>query len=329
METRCVSASFWLYLLLSLTLHLAELSLSALQAFALYRDFSQRDVMFSLTAGLIILPLVLVQLLSAIFLLRRRGDAMTGREAAWMGALHVLQLAFVWRHVTLLRKHAAFVHQKKERNELRELFVLRLVFTFTGGFPLVLSQLYLLMIQAHLGGWSWVLYASLAASAISCTYSTCTCRWKEPQEDMSGADGVWLKFAWPGSLLLVLWRVGEMASRTIVLALFASLYGPWIFLVLGFHWIFMFVCLSLPQTASQSLPGVSGHRAALCLMTSYSFVWCYISVSDVKRAIWYTLYYVITFLELCTLSIVWLIESNSDTLESRYVLVWLSCRCWW
>lgn len=309
MATRCLSTCFGLYVLLSLLTHLAELALSALLAYELYRDDTHRDVFFALTAGVLIIPLVTIQLVSAIFLLRRRGDSMTGGEAALMAALHVLQLGFIWRHVAVLRERDVLV----KKNDLSELFVLRLTFTFAGGFPLVLIQLYLVLTEVELG-LPWVVYASLVASVLSTTWAVASFR---RSHETLGPGSVVL--SWPGSLFRLLWRVGEIVSRVISLTLFASLYGEWVFLVLGFHWVVMLLCLSIPQAASGEWCGASmAQRVAFCLVTSYSYMFCYINLCTARTAVWYTLYYVIMFLENGTLSIVWLTKSEEDSFTSRY-----------
>jgi hypothetical protein len=51
----------------------------------------------------------------------------------------------------------------------------------------------------------------------------------------------------------LLWRGGELVSRVISLALFASLYHAWVFLVLGLHWLVMLLCLALPQVNDSEL----------------------------------------------------------------------------
>jgi hypothetical protein len=102
-SSRCGAACFVTFVLFSLVSHVAELALTALVALTLYHDVIYRDVFFPLTSGLLILPMVLVQLVSAVFLLRRRGDSMAGCQVAAWAALHLLQLAFLWRHLMLLQ----------------------------------------------------------------------------------------------------------------------------------------------------------------------------------------------------------------------------------
>ncbi|KAK7100939.1 uncharacterized protein [Littorina saxatilis] len=317
MATRCLSTCFGLYVLLSLMTHLAELVLSTMLAYTLYTDVIYRDVFFALTAGVLIIPLVTIQLVSAIFLLRRRGDSMTSGEAVCMALLHVLQLGFIWRHVSVLKERDALA----KKNDLSELFVLRLTFTFAAGFPLVLIQLYLVLTEAELS-WSWIVYASLVASVLSTTWAVASFR---RSHETVGRDTDSVVLSWPGSLFRLLWRVGEIVARVISLTLFATLYREWVFLVLGFHWVIMLLCLSIPQAKSADWCGSTlTHRVAFCVVTSYSYIFCYINVSRVRTAVWYTLYYVIMFLENGTLSIVWLTKSESESFTSRYLLVFIS-----
>nr|KAG5709640.1 hypothetical protein BaRGS_001690 [Batillaria attramentaria] len=284
-------------------------------AYTLYQEVAYRDVFFALTAGVLIIPLVTTQLLSAIFLLRRRGDSMSGGEAVLMAVLHVLQLGFIWRHVSVLREKDVLV----KKVDLSELFVLRLTFTFAAGFPLMLMQLFLVLTEIQVD-WQWVLYAALVASMLSTVWSVASFR---RSHETSGPDAVVL--SWPGSLFRLLWRAGEVVSRVISLTLFASLYKEWVFLVLGFHWVIMLVCVSVPQTVSGEWCGSTlFQRVVFCVVTSYAYVFCYVNFCTVKSAVWYTLYYVIMFLENGTLSIVWLTKSDSTDFSSRYLLVFVS-----
>ncbi|XP_076441099.1 uncharacterized protein LOC143280350 [Babylonia areolata] len=189
--------SLTLHVLLSLLTHLAELTLTSLLAITVYRDPARRDLFFALTAGLTILPLVTLQLLSAIFLLRSHGDSMTGRESATGAGVHVLQLGFIWRHVALLLPLKPQRDASHKRRDLKELLLLRLVFALTGGFPLLLLQTYLLLLDTQveeeegesLWCWSWLLPASLSVGGFSCAWSVASFHSSAGQECGIGGKG--------------------------------------------------------------------------------------------------------------------------------------------
>lgn len=306
---------FVLHVAVSLVTHVAELLGNAMLAAALYWTAGHRDVIFPLAVGVLLLPLVATHLLSAVLLLRRRGDSMSCGQATLMALLHVLQLGFIWRHLDLFRGRELVALRK--HNDLTELLLLRLTFTFSAGLPLLLLQLYLLMLLPAQLCWPWALHAAVVASTLSCVWAVASFRRCSSQESKV--------LSWPGFLFRLLWRTGEIASRVISLALFARLYHEWIFLVLAFHWIIMLVCLSVPQTVTEGCPGSSLiHRAAVCVATSYSYVFCYVGFSGARSAVWYTLYYVVMFLENGTLSIVWMTRTSAGSFVSGYLPVCIS-----
>jgi hypothetical protein len=96
------------------------------------------------------------------------------------------------------------------------------VFTFTGGFPLVLVQLYLAVVGAgpHLP-WAWSLYAALSATAVSTAWalagyqrrsavSTSSCSSCDECSSCSSlawtTDGAQL-LVWPGSLFRSVYNI--------------------------------------------------------------------------------------------------------------------------
>ncbi|KAL8583493.1 hypothetical protein ACOMHN_056303 [Nucella lapillus] len=319
-EVKQVPTVLALHVLFSLLSHLAQVILSALLAFALYYDVTHRDVFFALTSGLTILPLVTLQLLSAIFLLRSHGDSMSGREAVLRAVTHVLQLGFVWRHLDLLQpKDASSRHR-----DLKELRLLRLVFALLVGFPLLLLQLYLTFVCAEFS-WSWLLPISLSVSAVSCVWTVVNFRSSRQQQEPGRGGGTsWIEF-----VIRLLWRAGEVVSRMTSLGLFACLFEHWVLGVLGLHWIIMVIFLNIPHHSSSSsskTTTVSFRTGKVLsgLLTSYSFLWCYVSLCDVRAVVWCVVYYVIVFLENGALCVVWLIQTEADGFVSRYLPVVVS-----
>lgn len=303
------------YVLASLLTHVAEVVANAVLAYALFQDVQHKALFFPLVAGILVIPLVAIQLLSAVFLLRHRGDSMSAGEVLLMAVLHVLQLGFIWRHLDVIH-HRDLASRK---NSLSELFVLRLIYTFAAGVPLMLVQVYLLLSGVTLY-WPPSLYVSLVTSFISTTWTLASFR-----RSSEASESEESMMSWPGSLVRILWRAGEIVSRIISLSLFASLYKDWLFLVLGFHWLAMLACITVPQVLSGELGESSRlQRGLFCAVTSYCYMFCYINFCVDRSIVWYTLYYIIMFLENGTLSIIWLMRSNKDSFAPSYLLVFIS-----
>lgn len=232
-----------------------------------------------------------------------------------MATLHVLQLGFVWRHLALLRERDVLVRKAA----MSELFLLRLTFAFASTFPLLLAQAFLLLTGASLL-WSWVLVAALASSAVSATWALASFR---RQHEECPTESIVL--TWPGTLFRLLWRGGEIVARVLSLALFASLYRHWMFLVVGLHWLTMLICIcSSAFGAIQHMGVTTPQKFFLCVLIAYVYVFCHLNFSPKNSTFRYVLYYVVMFLENATLCVVWILQSDTAaTGLSKYLVVFI------
>ncbi|XP_041357821.1 uncharacterized protein LOC121374778 [Gigantopelta aegis] len=315
MGNKCVSGCFVLHIILSLLLHLAELVTNGMLAYCLWVSYDLEHKWFSLITGIIIIPLVFVQLLSAILLLNRRGDSMTTCQSIIMAVLHLLQMGFTWRHVSVITERNILT----KKADVAELFLLRMTYGFAAGFPLMLVQAYLILEQTPLL-WPWILYAAAGSSLLSTSWALASF---QRQHETCDAEDIVLP--WPGMVFRLLWRTGEIISRVLSLVLFATLYKEWLFLVISLHWLTMLVCVctSVFSAVSESV-GSTAYKISFRVLVAYMYVFTFINFSHVNPMFRYIMFYIIMFLENGTLNIVWLLKSSSQDTESRYLMIFIS-----
>ena len=310
-----LSPRFVLFVVVSLLTHLLELAASGLLCHVIMKQDDLRTPWFSLAAGLLIIPLVAVQLASAVFLLRRKGEAATGCEITATAVLHILQLGFISRHFAVLQE----APMTSKRAEVAEMLLLRLAFAFTSGCTLCLLQAYLILRGSHDTSWTWAVGLAGAITLFSITWALATYRRELPEAGLEMG-----LISWPGTPLKMLWRAGEVLTRLLALGLFASLYTHWVFLVLGLHWIAMLACVCIPAMTSIDWRSMScPRRFAICLMTSFAYMFAFLNTSGENAVFRYTFFYVMLFLENTTLVAVWLVQCSSHELSrnSPFVIV--------
>ena len=310
-----LSPRFVVFVVVSLLTHLLELAASGLLCHVIMRQDDLRSPWFSLAAGLLIIPLVAVQLASAVFLLRRKGETATGCETTTTAVLHILQLGFISRHFAVLQE----APMTSKRAEISEMLLLRLAYAFTSGCTLCLLQTYLILRGSHDTSWTWAVSLAGSITLLSVTWALATYRRALPE---CGLDLSLV--TWPGTLLKMLWRAGEVLARLLAIGLFASLYTHWIFLVLGLHWVAMLACVCVPAMTSLDWRSTGCfRRAATCFMTSFAYIFAFLNTSGENAVFRYTFFYVMLFLENTTLVAVWLVQSSSQDLSrnSPFVVV--------
>ncbi|XP_071118157.1 uncharacterized protein [Haliotis cracherodii] len=318
MGSKCLSGCFVFYIVLSLLTHLAELVTNTMLAYFLWISATTQDSWFSLVMGVLLIPLVLVQLLSAILLLNRKGESLTTCEAIVMAFLHIIQMGFIWRHFTVLRERDVLV----KKAEMAELFLLRLTFAFASGFPLMLIQCYLVLENISFPDY-WTLYVAAGSTLLSTTWALGSFR---RQHETCETENIVL--TWPGSVFRLSWRAGEIAARIISLSLFATLYSQWLFLVIGLHWLTMLVCVCTSVfSAINESNGSKVYTISFRVLVAYMYIFAFINFSHQSSMFRYVMFYIIMFLENTTLCLIWMVQDAAGEEGYRYLLVFITASC--
>ncbi|KAL3868174.1 hypothetical protein ACJMK2_041007 [Sinanodonta woodiana] len=268
---------------------------------------------FTVTVGLLLLPLVTVQLVSALLLLRRKGEKLETCSSAFIAVLHVFQLGIVWRHVGLL-----FQKDIQERKLAQvDLNLLQLVCVFSSAIPLLVIQVffYFFYSQTHC-----LMYTAIGVTLSFVVWTLASFR---KHNDALEVQSFALIFS--GTVFRLLWRLGEIVCRLLSLTVFATVYQFWIFLILSLHWLTIMICIST-SVFSIKYDSKSGRCLKLLIsaMVSWLYTFCYISFSSEKSACRYITYYSFMLLENAVLTAVWYIatdKSDDGTLANTIVFI--------
>lgn len=274
--------------------------LNSLYVYTVFKD-EVRKPWFTPMVGILLLPTVLVQLVSVILLLAKRGDNLTSCRSLGIAVLHILQLGFFWRHISLYREKDPAWKAK----DLADLSLLQMLHTFTSMLPLLFIQSFMIL---HFHVTDVLSIATTALTFVaSCWYIG---SFRRHQHSDSIKDIV---LTWPGTIFRLLWRAGEMLSRIISLSVFTSLYYYWIFLILGLHGLTMLVCLCTSVLGMFEKSGLSRcNKFFLGIIVAYMYSFCFINTSSENTVFRYTLFYIIMFLENAVLTAVWYIKADQS-----------------
>lgn len=107
-------------------------------------------------------------------------------------------------------------------------------------------------------------------------------------------------------LFQLLWRLGTVGSRVSALTLYATLYGEWLFLVLGLHWVSMFLWLISPKNVFHGEQISKTRKASLSLLIAFVYIFSYVNLQQVNPRQKIVTFYVVMLLENTLLVTVWL-----------------------
>lgn len=74
-----------------------------------------------------------------------------------------------------------------------------------------------------------------------------------------------------------------MGSRVSALTLYATLYGKWLFLVLGLHWMSMFLWLISPKNVFHGEKISKQKKAMFSVMIAFVYIFSYVNLQQVNH----------------------------------------------
>ncbi|KAK3089366.1 hypothetical protein FSP39_003059 [Pinctada imbricata] len=307
---KCLSVLFGCYIFVSLVLHVGEIALNALFASQMLA-LGVSQTWLTITVGLMTLPMVTVQLVSAMLLLQRRSAQMTCGHTAVTIIMHILQLGFVWRHIRIMREDDP-VWRKRD---FADLCLLRLFYAFSASLPIFGIQVYMMIITSESLG--WIILSASATTLMAIGWSLASFRRQYETNDIEG-----IALTCPGTLFRLIWRLGETVARLLALGVFASVYGSWIFVVIGLHWMTMLTCICTSVLGHLDVSGMDRcHKFIMNLLVSYIYVFCHINFNTENSQFRYITYYVIMFFENAVLLTVWVLTvEHNDSLKVHSIL---------
>lgn len=292
------SIRFGLFLIFSAALYIGAVVVNVV---AVNSITSHGELWLLPCLGLLLLPSVILQLVSAVLLLMDKGDNLSVTASVGIGLLHIFQLGFLWRHVMLFRD-VELESNSRARGHIH-LRYLQLVFTFTTLLPLLLIQTFIVI---HNGVIDRIIIVAMATTFAGTCWFLASFRIIKRQNEYEIPS-----HTLPGKICRLLWRGGEISSRIISLALYTSAYYYWIFLVLGLHGLTMLVCLYTTVLGMSDKPGaLKSCKVLVVLLLAYMYSFCFINQSSENTTFRYTFYYTVMFLENAVMTIVWYLHTD-------------------
>jgi len=102
-----------------------------------------------------------------------------------------------------------------------------------------------------------------------------------------------LVLTWLGVIFQFLWRLGTVSARVTTLTVYATLYGHWVFLVIGLHWISMFLWLISPKNVFHGERISRRRKAAFSALIAIVYIFSYINLQVMDIVIGAVLMFVV------------------------------------
>jgi hypothetical protein len=217
----------------------------------------------------------------------------------WLvAALHVMQCGILWRYFKLFIP----VDLRYVKHEVRDLCMLRLFHAFCEAAPMLLVQLYLLWQESSPKEFSDLNIVSTVLSLFSVCWALASFSKNVRLQNVHR-----LVLTWLGVIFQFLWRLGTVSARVTTLTVYATLYGHWVFLVIGLHWISMFLWLISPKNVFHGERISRRRKAAFSALIAIVYIFSYINLQELNPRQKMATFYVVMFLENALLVVAWLV----------------------
>ncbi|GBO99262.1 XK-related protein 4 [Eumeta japonica] len=102
-----------------------------------------------------------------------------------------------------------------------------------------------------------------------------------------------------------LWRLGTITARMCALTLYALVYRYWVFLVIGLHWVSMFLWLISPKNVFHGERISKPRKAYLSALIAFVYVFAYINLQELNHRQKMITFYCVMLIENCLLVGAW------------------------
>ncbi|KAM3961352.1 uncharacterized protein ACR2FA_004469 [Aphomia sociella] len=208
-------------------------------------------------------------------------------------ALHCLQLGVLWRYARLLVP----VELRRVKHQVRDLCMLRLVHAFCEAAPMLLLQLHILFKEPleppnELGVTPEPSIDETSANkafaelnVISASLSLFSVCWALASfsKNVRLQNVHRLVLTWLGVIFQFLWRLGTISARVSALTVYALVYEYWVFLVIGLHWVSMFLWLISPKNVFHGERISRPRKAYLSALIAFVYVFAYINLQELNH----------------------------------------------
>ncbi|XP_037085350.1 uncharacterized protein LOC119106340 [Pollicipes pollicipes] len=271
-------------------------------------------VWFTLALIAVIVSLVTCQVCSMKWYLRsvRVGEASPSCPLPAVVAVHALQCGALWRYFKLfIPVDLRFVKQ-----EVRDLCVLRMMHGFCQAAPMLLIQLYLIWRLLPLQQVTDLNVVSTVLSLFSVCWALASYNKNVRQHNMHK-----LVLTWLGVIFQLLWRLGTVTSRVLALTVYATLFHYWVFLVIGLHWLTMFLWLISPKNVFHGESITKAKKIVFAAAIAYVYTFCYINFQETKSRQKMVIFYSVMLLENTLLVSVWMAALPEQIVWYHYIIL--------
>jgi len=110
------------------------------------------------------------------------------------------------------------------------------------------------------------------------------------------------------------WRFFTIGARIVAMSLFASAFSYWVFVIVGIHWLVMYIWILLQEWKFFSR---RSQQCFLNIVMAIVYVFCQVALVDGHMRLRYLVYYVIVFTENTVMILLW--YTTSATMDWWYI----------
>ncbi|XP_045505662.1 uncharacterized protein LOC123702043 [Colias croceus] len=272
---------------------------------------------FAATISIVITSLLISQVLSLRWYLHVwwGSEGRKGRPPWLPILLHCLQMGVLWRYARLLVP----VELRRVKHQVRDLCMLRLVHAFCEAAPMLLLQLHILLKEAHLEISELGVppdpnidepaanKAFAELNIISASLSLFSVCWALASfsKNVRLQNVHRLVLTWLGVIFQFLWRLGTISARVCALTVYALVYEYWVFLVIGLHWVSMFLWLISPKNVFHGERISRPRKAYLAALIAFVYVFAYVNLQELNHRQKMVIFYCVMCVENMVLVTAW------------------------
>ncbi|CAH2057167.1 unnamed protein product, partial [Iphiclides podalirius] len=273
---------------------------------------------FAATISIVVTSLLISQVLSLRWYLHVwwAGEGRKGRPPWLPILLHCLQVGVLWRYARLLVP----VELRRVKHQVRDLCMLRLVHAFCEAAPMLLLQLHILLKDSNLEPPNELgvtpepsidepsankAFAEL--NVISASLSMFSVCWALASfsKNVRLQNVHRLVLTWLGVIFQFLWRLGTISARICALTVYALVYEYWVFLVIGLHWVSMFLWLISPKNVFHGERISRPRKAYLSALIAFVYVFAYVNLQELNHRQKMVIFYCVMCVENWLLVTAW------------------------
>lgn len=275
---------------------------------------------FAAAISIVLTSLLISQIISLRWYLHIWSSSEETRKGRppWMPVLlHCLQLGVLWRYGKLFVP----VDLRNVKHEVRDLCMLRLVHAFCEAAPMLLLQLHVLFehkIEYNTHS-EFIIprepsideptanKAFAELNVISASLSLFSVCWALASfsKNVRLQNVHRLVLTWLGVIFQFLWRLGTISARICALSAYALVYRYWVFLVIGLHWVSMFLWLISPKNVFHGERISRPRKAYLSALIAFVYVFAYINLQELNHRQKMVTFYCVMLIENCLLISAW------------------------